>query len=231
MARQWTGEGEEVGGRSPVDAVPAFGFADTKLLDLLPHPSFVVTVERDDSFRFVYANPAYRRGCSGTPMSPGWAAGWCCRRTPLSRTCARSRGRRANTGRSVSRRSGAAQHRARTVAVDVTPIVDDDGRCRHLVGAAREVTEHRNLENELRTHASRSAHRAAEPGHARRVARRRDPPDGGGPVGRARALGRRPLQDRERQPRTDVGDELLAVMARRVDRVLRSVTSSRAPRR
>jgi diguanylate cyclase (GGDEF)-like protein len=222
VARQWTGEGEEVGGRSPVDAAPAFGFADTKLLDLLPHPSFVVTVERDDSFRFVYANPAYRALLGNTDVSAGELRLVLPAHALVSHMRAFARAAREHRAVGFEAEWGGAAPR-RTVAVDVTPIVDDDGRCRHLVGAAREVTEHRNLENEL-AHRTRHDPLTELPNRVMLVewlddAIRR--------TGEGRSVGLVLLDvDHFKIVNDslghDVGDELLAVMARRVERVLRS---------
>ena len=123
--------------------------ADTTLLDLLPQPAFVVAVDGDDVFRFVYANARVPRAARRRPTRP---TGDLRRVVPADVLVAHIRAfaRAAREHRAVSFEAewgGAA--RRRRVAVDVTPIVDDDGACRQLVGAAHDVTEHRRIEAEL----------------------------------------------------------------------------------
>ena len=140
----WRETGDEHDGRraepmSP-DAAPA---GATALLDLLPHPAFVIAVDGRDAFRFVYVNDAYRAllgddGPEGDLRSV----------VPAHALVAHVRAfaRAASELSPVSFEADwGPTFSSRRVAVDVTPIVDADGRCHQLVGAAYEVTEHRRV--------------------------------------------------------------------------------------
>ena len=79
----------------------------TELLDLLPHPAFVVVVDGDDAFHFVYVNDAYR--CAARRRR---RAATCVPRYPPTRSCrtsARSRAQRATPRPSRSRPIGAGR--------------------------------------------------------------------------------------------------------------------------
>jgi diguanylate cyclase (GGDEF)-like protein len=138
--------------RSGFAAGDGFAAGGTQLLDALPHPAFVVAVEGGESFRFVYANAAYRallrhddpRGDLRTVLpAPALVshvrafAQAVRERSPI--------GFEADWGESGLRRA---------LAVDVTPVVDGGGACTHLVGAAYDITAQRLLEGEL-VHRSR----------------------------------------------------------------------------
>jgi diguanylate cyclase (GGDEF)-like protein len=137
---------EENNGSSEWGA-PDFASA-TAVLDLLPHPAFIVEVDEDDSFRFVYANPSYRALLDDADIAAGDLRAVLPAHALVSHV--RAFARAAQYSREVAFESewGGTELR-RTIAVDVTPIVDTEGRVRHLVGAAREVTEHRSVEREL----------------------------------------------------------------------------------
>jgi diguanylate cyclase (GGDEF)-like protein len=120
---------------------------DATILDLLPHPAFVVAVEGADVFRFEYVNDAYR-SLLGDETATGDLRSVVPPNALVSHI--RSFARAANEGVGVSFEAdwgGSAP--PRRVAVDVTPICDDAGECVQLIGAAYEVTEHRRLEAEL----------------------------------------------------------------------------------
>jgi diguanylate cyclase (GGDEF)-like protein len=200
----------------------AFGFEDTQLLDLLPHPSFVVAVEPDDTFRFVYANPAYRALLGNADVTAGDLRLVLPAHALVSHMRAFARAAREARAVGFEAEWGGASPR-RTVAVDVMPIVDDEGRCRHLIGAAREVTEHRNLEHQL-AHRTRHDPLTELPNRVMLVEWLDD------------AIARTPegkfvglvLLDVDHfkiindSLGHEAGDELLSVIARRVERVLRA---------
>jgi diguanylate cyclase (GGDEF)-like protein len=214
VSGQWTGEEDLVG--------PAFGFEDTRLLDLLPHPSFVVAVEPDDTFRFVYANPAYRALLNNADITAGDLRLVVPAHALVSHLRAFARAARESRAVGFEAEWGGASPR-RTVAVDVTPIVDDDGRCRHLIGSAREVTEHRNLEHEL-AHRTRHDPLTELPNRVMLVEWLDDAIRG---TSEGKSVGLVLLDvDHFKIVNDslghDAGDELLSVIARRVERVLRS---------
>jgi diguanylate cyclase (GGDEF)-like protein len=123
------------------------GVGDTTLLDLLPHPAFAVAVDGDDLFRFTYTNDAYRR-----LLGDDTATGDLRHIVPANALVAHVRAfaRAAREHRTIAFEAewGAAIPKRR-VAVDVTPLVDADGVCRKLVGAAYDISEHRRIEAEL----------------------------------------------------------------------------------
>lgn len=130
----------------PGAAAPADAVADTTLLDLLPHPAFAVAVDGDDRFRFVYANDSYRR-----LLGDEAATGDLSQIVPANALVAHVRGfaAAAREVRTVSFEAEWGVAPPRRVAVDVAPIIDAHGVCRHLVGAAYDVSEHRRIEAEL----------------------------------------------------------------------------------
>ena len=116
------------------------------VLELLPHPAFVVEVEGDDVFRFSYVNGAYR-ALLGAETGKGELRSV----VPANALVAHVRAfaRAVSEARSISFEADWGTGKpARRVAVDVTPIVDDDG-VHWLIGAAYEVTEHRRIEAAL----------------------------------------------------------------------------------
>jgi diguanylate cyclase (GGDEF)-like protein len=145
--RQPIGEGDG-GGMFPVNDYFSGGFVDeAKLLALLPHPVFVVDVEGNDSFQFSYVNDAYRNllgddSATGDLRSVVPAHALVAHVRAFARAVAEQReiAFEAPWGLSTS---------GRRIAVDVTPIIGDDGECRQLIGAAYEVTEHRRIEAQL----------------------------------------------------------------------------------
>ena len=139
------------GTRRPLAPVgPVAGPEDltgSELLDLLPHPAFAVAVDGDDVFRFIYTNDAYRR-----LLGDDSAAGDLRQVVPANALVAHvrafARAAREHTTISFEAEWGAAIP-ARRVAVDVTPLLAEDGTCEQLVGAAYDVSEHRRIEAEL----------------------------------------------------------------------------------
>jgi diguanylate cyclase (GGDEF)-like protein len=120
---------------------------DAALLELLPHPVFVVDVQGDDSFSFSYVNDAYR-----SLLGDDSATGDLRSVVPAHALVAHIRAfaRAASEARPVAFEAGwGGSTSNRRIAVDVTPILDEEGECRQLVGAAYEVTEHRRIEAEL----------------------------------------------------------------------------------
>ena len=195
---------------------------DTALLDLLPHPAFVVEVAGDDSFRYAYANHAYRSLLAHNDIVGGDLRAV----LPATALVTHVRGfaRAARERRAVSFEAEWSGGPARrTIEVDVTPVLDAAGRCRHLVGAAREVTEHHNLEREL-AHRTRHDPLTELPNRVLLVewlddAIRRSTDE--------RSVGLVVLDIDHFKVVNDslgheAGDELLSVVARRVERVLRS---------
>ncbi len=120
--------------------------ADTTLLDLLPHPAFAVAVDGGDEFRFIYTNDAYRELLGGDS-----ATGDLRHVVPANALVAHIRAfaRAARECRPIAFEAEWGATPPRRVAVDVTPLVDDDGACVQLVGAAYDVSEHRRIEAEL----------------------------------------------------------------------------------
>jgi len=133
------------------------GVADTTLLDLLPHPAFAVAVDGDDMFRFIYTNDSYRRLLGDlSPHEPTpheeVATGDLRHVVPANALVAHIRGfaQAAREKRTIAfEAEWGTQIPTRRVAVDVTPIIGDDGVCEQLVGAAYDVSEHRRIEAEL----------------------------------------------------------------------------------
>jgi diguanylate cyclase (GGDEF)-like protein len=195
---------------------------DTQLLDLLPHPAFVVAVDGEDSFHFAYANDAYRALLDGTDISAGDLRLVLPPHALVGHVRAFARAAREIRAVAFEVDWGGANPR-RAMAVEVTPVIDDDGQCRHLVGAARETTDHRNVQQEL-VHRTRHDPLTELPNRVMLVewleeAIARSTRD--------RLVGLVILDvDHFKIVNDslghDVGDELLAVVARRVDRVLRA---------
>ena len=124
-----------------------FDAGGTALFDVLPHPVFVVAVDGDDDFRFIYTNDAYRR-----LVGDDTAAGDLSQVVPANALVAHVRAfaRAARERRTISFEAEWGRTTPpRRVAVDVTPLVDTDGACERLVGAAYDVSEHRRIEAEL----------------------------------------------------------------------------------
>src|SRR5262249_18921669 len=144
---QGTNRGEDVQ-RRQVDGETERTEGEFAVLDVLPHPSFVVAVDGDDEFRFTYANAASR-----ALLGPGRDVdGDLSTVLPAPALVSHVRGfaRAARERRVVSFESewaGGPRHRA--VSVEVRPLGDDDGSCTHIVGAAHEITDRRALEREL----------------------------------------------------------------------------------
>jgi diguanylate cyclase (GGDEF)-like protein len=153
MARWHPSNVESDGMRNPLAPVgpiaDADGRAGSELLDLLPHPAFAVAVDGDDdnAFRFIYTNDAYRR-----LLGDDSATGDLRRLVPANALVAHvrafARAAREHTAISFESEWGASIP-MRRVAVDVTPLIGDDGTCEQLVGAAYDVSEHRRIEAEL----------------------------------------------------------------------------------
>ncbi len=132
--RQQSTEGLDLGG--------------TQLLDLLPQPAFVVGVDGDQSFHFVYANEAYRRLLDDSEISVGDLRLVLPPHALVGHVRAFARAAREVRAVAFEVDWGGGDRR-RVMAVEVAPVVDDDGRCGHLIGAAREVTDHRSVQREL----------------------------------------------------------------------------------
>ena len=123
--------------------------SDTALLDLLPHPAFVVAVEGDDAFRFVYVNDAYLEFLGGADEATGDLRSVLPAHALVSHVPrVRAIRTRAAPGQLRSR-LGWHESARRVLTVEVNPVVDPDGQCRHLLGAAREVTQQRHTEAQL----------------------------------------------------------------------------------
>jgi diguanylate cyclase (GGDEF)-like protein len=200
--------------------VPGIGNADTRLLDLLPNPAFIVAIESDDAFRFVYANAAYRELLDDHDIAGDLRVV-----LPPHALVAHVRAfaQAARELRPVAFEAdwGGARLR-RALAVEVTPVIDEDGTCRHLVGAAHEVTDHRHVEREL-VHRMRHDALTELPNRVLLVewlddAIARSAPDCH--VGLV-VLDIDHFKVVNDSLGHDAGDELLAVVAGRVDRVLR----------
>jgi diguanylate cyclase (GGDEF)-like protein len=133
---------------SPPLAPRRVDLSDTTLLDLLPHAAFVVAVDGDDTFRFEYANDALlallgsAEGATGDLRSvlPAHALVSFVRAFARAASELQTVGFEADWGGTTPRR---------VLSVEVAPVVDEDGRCRHLIGAAHEITEHRHAEVQL----------------------------------------------------------------------------------
>ncbi len=194
----------------------------TRLLGLLPHPAFVVAVDGDDSFHFVYANDAYRGllddsedaiGDLRMVLPPHALVGH-----------VRAFARAAREVRTVAFEvDWGGGDRRRVMAVEVTPVVGDDGRCDHLVGAAREITDHRRVQRQL-AHQTRHDPLTELPN---RVMLMEWLEDAIACSSDDRVAGLVMLDVDNFKIVNDslghkAGDELLAVVARRVDRVLRA---------
>ena len=127
--------------------------ADTTLLDLLPHPAFAIAVDGDDQFRFIYTNDAYRRLLGDdTVLEHETATGDLRHVVPANALVAHVRAfaRAARERKTVAfEAEWGGSVPARRIAVDVTPIVNADGTCDQLVGAAYDVSEHRRIEAAL----------------------------------------------------------------------------------
>ena len=119
----------------------------TTLFDVLPHPVFVVAVDGDADFRFIYTNDAYRR-----LLGDDTATGDLRQVVPANALVAHVRAfaRAARERRTIAfEAEWGGSIPPRRVAVDVTPLVGTDGVCETLVGAAYDVSEHRRIEAEL----------------------------------------------------------------------------------
>jgi diguanylate cyclase (GGDEF)-like protein len=205
--------------------------ADTGLLDLLPHPVFLVTVGDGDSFRFVYANASYRALLAGDalvarhPAETRDVVGDLRHVVPANALVAHVRAF-ARAARDCSTISFETEWGAtvpvRRVAVDVTPVVGPDGACVQLVGAAYDVTEHRRIEAEL-AHRTRHDPLTELPNRVMLVewldeAVRACPPDAN--VGLL-VLDIDHFKVVNDSRGLEAGDELLAAAATRLSRVLR----------
>jgi diguanylate cyclase (GGDEF)-like protein len=204
---------------------PADLVDETVLLDLLPHAAFIVAVDGEDMFRFVYANAAYQalfEGSDETLAPVGDLRSVLPAHALVAHVRAFARCVREQRVISIESDWGPVDLR-RTLAVSVTPIVDADGVCRRLLGAAHEVTDRRVLEHEL-AHRTRHDPLTDLPNRvmlvewlSSAIAKCRD--------GRAVGL---VLLDVDHFKIVndslghDAGDEVLSVAARRVDRVLRA---------
>ncbi len=204
---------------------PAGLVDDTALLELLPHAAFIVAVDGDDHFRFVFANGAYREllDSSGEDVeSEGELRSVLPAHALVAHVRAFSRCARELRVISIESDWGAVDLR-RTLAVSVTPIVDTDGVCRRLLGAAHEVTDRRVLEHEL-AHRTRHDPLTDLPNRVMLVEWLSTAIAA---TDEARAVGLVLLDIDHFKIVNDslgheAGDELLSVAARRVDRVLRA---------
>jgi diguanylate cyclase (GGDEF)-like protein len=194
--------------------------ADTRLLDLLPNPAFIIAIDGDDAFRFAYANAAY---CD--LLDDHDIAGDLRLVLPPHALVAHVRAfaQAVRESRPVAFEAdwgGASRRRA--LAVEVTPVIGGDGSCRHLVGAAHEVTDHRHVQREL-VHRMRHDALTELPNRVSLVEWLDDAIAYGAPDGHVGLV----VLDIDHFKVVndslghDAGDELLAVVARRVDRVLR----------
>jgi diguanylate cyclase (GGDEF)-like protein len=195
--------------------------SDTSLLDLLPHPAFVVAVDGDDSFRFAYVNAAYLELLSGADEATGDLRSVLPAHALVSHVRAFARSAREVRPVSFEADWGGTSPR-RVLTVEVNPVVDPDGQCRHLLGAAREVTQQRHTEAQL-VHRTRHDPFTELPNRVMLVEWLQDALD---QVDVEHCVGLVVLDVDHFKVVNDslghaAGDELLAVVAQRVERVLR----------
>jgi diguanylate cyclase (GGDEF)-like protein len=120
----------------------------TALLDALPHAAFTVAVDDDGHFRFLHTNARYRSllGLNARAQHEGDL------RAVLPADALVSHVRQfaaaARGAKSVSFDARVAGGR-QTIAVSITPILDADGRCRHLLGSAYDVSDRTVVERQL----------------------------------------------------------------------------------
>jgi diguanylate cyclase (GGDEF)-like protein len=219
-----SGESDARGILAPAGRAPEprrLDLSDTSLLDLLPHAAFVVAVDGDDAFRFEYANDELLTLLGSAEAATGDL------RTVLPAhalvSFVRAFARAASELQPVSFEAdwGGTSPR-RVLAVEVAPVVDDDSRCRHLIGAAHEVTAHRHTEAQL-AHRTRHDPLTELPNRVMLVEWLEDA------IAHAendRCVGLVVLDVDHFKIVNDslghaAGDELLSVIARRVERVLR----------
>jgi diguanylate cyclase (GGDEF)-like protein len=202
--------------------VAPFDPAHTGLLDLLPHPAFVVAVEDEDMFRYVYANDAYQRLLANSDLATGDLRTVLPAHALVAHMRSFATAAREQCAVSFEADWGGSTPR-RTVAVEVTPVIDADGHCAHLIGATVEVTERRTLEHEL-AHRTRHDPLTELPNRVMLVEWLQQAiehisiDDFAGLV----LLDIDHFKIVNDSLGYDAGDELLAVAARRVERVLRS---------
>jgi diguanylate cyclase (GGDEF)-like protein len=194
---------------------------DSSLFDLLPHPVFAVAVDGDDLFRFIYTNDAYRR-----LLGDHTATGDLRHVVPPNALVAHVRAfaRAAREHRTISFEAEWGESiPARRVAVDVTPLIDADGVCEQLVGAAYDVSEHRRIEAEL-AHRTRHDPLTELPNRVLLLEWMQDALASSGDDARVGLV----LLDIDHfkvvndSLGLEAGDELLATAAQRIDGVLRS---------
>jgi diguanylate cyclase (GGDEF)-like protein len=140
-------------GPSVARAVP-IDLSDTTLLDVLPTPAFVVAVDHDDpsrhepAFRFDYVNEAFLVLLGGVDDATGDLRSVLPTQALVS--FVRAFARAAHELRPVTFESDwGGTVPKRILAVNVTPIVDEVGACHHLIGTAHEVTDERHTEAQL----------------------------------------------------------------------------------
>src|SRR5258708_25000261 len=152
MARWQPNDVDNDEARNPSGPVPVASdplgddAADMTMFDLVPHPVFVVAVDGDADFRFIYTNDAYRR-LLGNDAATGDLRHVVPANALVPHGPAFSRA--ARELRTIAFEAEWGSTPPRRVAVDVTPILGVDGVCEQLVGAAYDVTEHRRIEAEL----------------------------------------------------------------------------------
>jgi diguanylate cyclase (GGDEF)-like protein len=211
------------GGRVRVGAVD---LSDTALLDLLPTPAFVVAVEHDErgdepTFRFDYVNDAFLVLLGGVDDATGDLRSVLPTQALVSFVRAFARASHERKPLTFESDWGGATPR-RILGVDITPVLDDDDACHHLVGSAHEITEQRNTEAQL-AHRTRHDPLTNLPNRVMLVEWLQDAIDH---VEDDRCVGLVVLDIDHFKIVNDslghgAGDELLSVIATRVDRVLR----------
>ncbi len=194
----------------------------TGLLALLPHPAFVVEVDDDDTFRFVFANGPYLALLGSDDLDGGDLRAVL--PAPALVAHVRAFARAAHEMQPVAFEADWDSSAARrAVAVDVAPIVDADGLCRRLLGAAHEVTEQRNLREQLE-HRTRHDPLTELPNRVQLVEWLHDAIARCAPEKRV-GLALLDLDDFKVVNDSmgfAAGDELLSIVARRVEHVLRA---------
>ncbi len=196
---------------------------DFALLDLLPQPAFVIAVDGDDSFRFIYANERYCAllGVSDDAVLDGDLRAVLPTHALVPHVRQLARAAHGNVPVRFQVDLGTTTRRS-VVAIEVAPVVDDRGRCRTLLGVAHDITEHRRLD-------ARLAHRSRHDAHTQLPNRLLLLERLSNALDRAKSSGRRVgilVLDLDTGGVVNglgqtTADDLLGIVARRVERVCR----------
>lgn len=130
------------------DPRPELSGVIATVLAALPVAAFIVAVDDEGHFQFVDTNPRYRELLGITPRARHDGD----LRTVLPADALVAHVRQfaaaARSGKAVSFDARVAGGR-QTIAVSVSPIQDADGRCRHLLGTAYDVSDRIVVERQL----------------------------------------------------------------------------------